>query len=66
MNTCEAIKEEAGASTVRRANKIAIAKERAVTFIKGDGGEIESCFGGARKEVKDEEETKRFRDRPTT
>ena len=65
-NTCEAIKEEAGGSTIRRTNKVAVAKEGAVTFIKGDGGEIESCAGNyTRKGEKEEKEIERFRERPT-
>ena len=40
--TCINIKEEADAMSIRRANKIAITKERAVSFVKGEGGEVKT------------------------
>lgn len=41
--------------TIRGTNKIAIAEERVVTFIKGEGGDVESSSTEA-DETKQEEE----------
>lgn len=47
--TCEAIEEEANAFAVRGADEIAVAEERKVTLVEGNGGEVESCISNGEK-----------------